>query len=58
MFVTQLWAVQSYPVEKEVLGVTLDTSEDEPYLRKNWSDSHKTKTKYTDGILGLKFGHQ
>ena len=28
MFVTQLLAVQSYPVEKEDLGVTLDTSED------------------------------
>ena len=28
MFMTQLWAVQSYPIEKEVLGVTLDTSED------------------------------
>ena len=34
MFVTQLWAVQSYPIEKEVCGVTLDTSEDVLYLRK------------------------
>ena len=33
MFVTQLWAVQSYPVEKENLGVTLDTSEDVLYAR-------------------------
>ena len=33
MFVSQLQAVQSYPVEKELLGVTLDTSEDVLYLR-------------------------
>ena len=33
MFVTQLRAVQSYPVEKELLEVTLDTSEDVLYLR-------------------------
>ena len=43
MFMTQLWAVQSYPVEKEVLWVTLDTSEDVLYPRKKWSDCHKTK---------------
>ena len=34
MFVTQLWAVQSYPIEKEVFGVSLDTSEYVLYLRK------------------------
>ena len=44
MFVTQLWAIQSYPVEKEVFGVTLDTSEDVLMSWKNGLIASKQKT--------------
>ena len=35
MFVTLLWAVQSYPIEKRLSGVTLGTSEEALRLKKN-----------------------
>ena len=57
MFVTQLWAVQSYHIEKDVLLGNFGHLWICAISQEKWLDCHKTINKYIDWKLGLKFGN-